>query len=397
MSPSNLALVVLAVALVVVSFIALKANRNDTTQAHMTPEELRRQVADATRESLVAAQQMLTETTQAQLQTATTSVEAQNRAASVTLNEIINPLRETLKTLDAKVNDLEKNRTEAYTRLNEQVINTNTVLNALRSETTTLSGALRRSDTRGRWGELQLIKLIEMIGMSEHVSFVEQKQQVGEGIGKPDVTVQLPGDRVLYIDSKAPIDTYLSAVAETDAKRREELMKQHANVLLGHVKALESRKYVEDAQAMNYVVMFVPTESSLADACQAMPELIEEAAKRNVALTSPTSLIAVLSNIARLWQAEKQVENAAEMAKASQELHSRLKVFIKHVSGVGESLEKAVKTYNSAIGSFEDRVMPSARRVEALGDFRDPIDPVDPIELLPRTTRYSDDTNELNG
>ncbi len=395
MSTTNLAVIVLAVALVLVSFIAFRGPRNTGQQASITPEELRRQVADATRESMVAAQQMLTEATQAQLQTATTSVESQNRAASNTLNEIIKPLRDTLAQLDNKVNDLEKNRTEAYTRLNEQVINTNTVLDALRNETTTLSGALRRSDTRGRWGELQLIKLIEMIGMSEHVSFVEQKQQVGEGIGKPDVTVQLPGERVLYIDSKAPIDIYLTAVAETDPKRREELMKQHANVLLGHVKALESRKYVDDIQAMNYVVMFVPTESSLADACQAMPELIEEAAKRNVALTSPTSLIAVLSNIARLWQAEKQVENAAEMAKASQELHSRLKVFIKHVSGVGESLEKAVKNYNSAIGSFEDRVMPSARRVEALGDFRDPIDPVDPIELLPRATRYGSDHEEL--
>jgi DNA recombination protein RmuC len=336
----------------------------------------------------MAAAQMLETSTEQRLQTTTTSVEAQNRAASASMQEIIKPLSESLKALDAKVGDLETKRADAYARLNEQVTNTSGLLDTLRLETTTLSSALRRSDTRGRWGELALQRIIEMIGMVEHVSFNEQKQQVGEGTGRPDYTIHLPGERVLYVDSKAPMTAYMDAVNETDPERRLAALTAHATALKSHVRALASRKYSDDEAALDYVIMFIPTESSLAAAFEINPSLIEEAAQLGVVLTSPTSFVAVLSNIAMLWQQEAQNKNAQEIVRESRELHSRLGTFIGHFGKIGDSLKKSVENYNSAIGSFDTKVMPKARSIEELGKFSDEMPSVAKLEIEPRVSKY---------
>jgi DNA recombination protein RmuC len=269
------------------------------------------------------------------------------------------------------------------------------LLDTLRTETTNLSSALRRNDARGRWGELQLRRIIEMIGMSEHVSFDEQKQQVGDGSGRPDVTIHLPNNRVLYVDSKAPMNSYLDAINEVDVDRRKTLFDAHANALKGHIKALASRNYVDDKESLNYVIMFIPTESSLAAAFEVYPNLIEDAAQAKVVLTSPTSLVIALNTIAMLWQEDTQVRNAQEMIKESGDLYGRLITFINHFSKVGDNLKRSMDTYNNAVGSFDRSVMPKAKAVEELGRFTDELPAPEKVEVDLRESKYATHETQL--
>lgn len=389
---TTIAFGVIIALLLVVAYLLV---RNNNSGSGLTPEQIRQQVQDAARESLVSAQETLNRATEERLQTAQNSFEAQNRTATETLNALLNPLKDTLKSLDTKVNELEKTRVEAYATLTAQVTNTKGLLENLQTETSSLSNALRRSDTRGRWGELKLRRLVEMIGMEEHRDFVEQKQQLGEGSGRPDMTVFLPQNRVIYIDSKAPMDSYMAFVAEKDATARDEFMKQHVAAIQLHMKELGNRKYHEDDQSVDYVVMFMPTESSLADACEYKPELIEEAALRKIALVSPTSLMAILSNVSRVWQSERQLENAADLVKESSELHIRLKKFMEHIDKIGSALGSAVDAFNKTVSSFETRILPNARRIEALADIKEPLDSIKHIDKAPTATNYANSQLEL--
>lgn len=353
----------------------------------LTPDQIRQQVADATNEQLIRAQQILENSTEIRLTSNSEAISAQNLQTSQTIGALVAPLQESLKALDNKVADLEKNRATAYSKLDEQVVNTHGILTKLMTETTTLSGALRRSDTRGRWGELQLRRILEMLSMTEQVSFLEQKQEQGDGVGRPDVTVLLPGDRVLYIDSKTPMAAYLNALDETDLDKRNAHFASHARALKDHVSVLKKRDYTAGDKSLNYVIMFIPTESSLAAACEVNPNLIEDAARDRVILTSPTALIAVLSNISMLWQQDNQAKNSQEIAKEAGELHTRLSVFIGHFGKIGASLGKAVDHYNSAIASFDSRVMPTAQRVATLGRFDKELSPLSKIDVTTNESR----------
>ena len=392
MDVASLIVIVLVTSLTTAAIVGLVVSRAMKNQGGLSAQDIRQQVADAAREQLVAATESLAASTEVRLQTTTASVAEQSRAASTSIQEIIRPLGESLKALDTKVGDLEKNRAEAYGKLNEQVTNTSGLLDSLRIETTNLSNALRRNDARGRWGELQLRRIIEMIGLSEHVTFDEQKQQVGDGTGIPDITIHLPNHRVLYVDSKAPMNSYLDATTETDVDRRNALINAHATALKGHIRTLANRNYVSDKESLNYVIMFVPTESSLAAAFDVYPNLIEDAAQSKVVLTSPTSLVIALNTIAMLWQEDTQIRNAQEMIKQSSDLHSKLIPFINHFTKIGSDLKRSVLTYNAAVGSFDSSVMPKAKAVEKLGRFSDELPVVEPIEVAVRDSRS---VNEL--
>ena len=377
--------IAVAAAGLIIGFLLSRIGKSATS---ISAEDIRRQVGDAAREQMVAIQQSLEASTEQRLQTTTQSIAEQTRTANSSMQEIIKPLQETLKSLDLKVGDLEKSRIQAYTSMETQVENTKAALEALRTETTMLSGALRRSDTRGRWGELQLRRIIEMVGLVEHSDFNEQIQQQGDGLGKPDVTIHIPGKRVLYIDSKAPMNSYLDAVNETDQARKAELFSAHAKALSTHIKTLTKRDYAKDEVALNYVIMFIPTESSLAAACEAMPTLIEDAALSGVVLTSPTSLVAVLTNIAMSWQQDAQNRNASEILSASKELHSRLSVFINHFAKIGKNLKDSVEAFNSAVSSFDTRVMKTAGDIQKLGRYPEELPSVSKLEVEPRDSKY---------
>ena len=395
MDVTSLLVIVLVTALTTAAIVGLVVSRAMKSQGGLSAQDIRQQVADASREHYLSAAQMLETSTEARLQTTTSFVAEQNRAASASIQEIIKPLGDSLKALDLKVGDLETKRADAYARLDQQVTNTTGLLDTLRTETTNLSSALRRNDARGRWGELQLRRIIEMIGMSEHVSFDEQKQQVGDGSGRPDVTIHLPNNRVLYVDSKAPMNSYLDAINEVDPDRRKTLFEAHATALKGHIKALSSRNYVDDKESLNYVIMFIPTESSLAAAFEVYPNLIEDAAQAKVVLTSPTSLVIALNTIAMLWQEDTQVRNAQEMIKESGDLYGRLITFINHFSKVGDNLKRSMDTYNNAIGSFDRSVMPKAKAVEELGRFTDELPITEKLEVDVRESRYATHETQL--
>ncbi len=395
MDVTYLIVIVVVTALTTAAIVGLVVSRAMKNQGGLSAQDIRQQVADAAREQYLTTAQMLETSTEARLQTTTASVAEQSRAASASIQEIIKPLGESLKALDAKVGDLETKRADAYARLDQQVTNTTGLLDTLRTETTNLSSALRRNDARGRWGELQLRRIIEMIGMSEHVSFDEQKQQVGDGLGRPDVTIHLPNNRVLYVDSKAPMNSYLDAINEVDVDRRKTLFDAHANALKGHIKSLSNRNYVDDKESLNYVIMFIPTESSLAAAFEVYPKLIEDAAQAKVVLTSPTSLVIALNTIAMLWQEDTQVRNAQEMIKESGDLYARLITFINHFSRVGDNLKRSMDTYNSAVGSFDRSVMPKAKAVEELGRFTDELPSAEKIEVDLRESKYATHDTQL--
>jgi len=395
MDVTSLIVIVVVTALTTAAIVGIVVSRAMKNQGGLSAQDIRQQVADAAREQYLTTAQMLETSTEARLQTTTASVAEQSRAASASIQEIIKPLGESLKALDLKVGDLEKNRAEAYGKLNEQVTNTTGLLDSLRIETTNLSSALRRNDARGRWGELQLRRIIEMIGMSEHVSFDEQKQQVGDGSGRPDVTIHLPNNRVLYVDSKAPMNSYLDAINESDVDRRKTLFEAHANAMKGHIKTLASRNYVDDKESLNYVIMFIPTESSLAAAFEVYPNLIEDAAQAKVVLTSPTSLVIALNTIAMLWQEDTQVRNAQEMIKESGDLYGRLITFINHFSKVGDNLKRSMDTYNNAVGSFDRSVMPKAKAVEELGRFTDELPSAEKVEVDLRESKYATHETQL--
>ncbi|MFM1778513.1 MAG: hypothetical protein RL741_1131 [Actinomycetota bacterium] len=395
MDVTSLLVIVLVTALTTAAIVGLVVSRAMKSQGGLSAQDIRQQVADASREHYLSAAQLLETSTEARLQTTTSFVAEQNRAASASIQEIIKPLGDSLKALDLKVGDLETKRADAYARLDQQVTNTTGLLDTLRTETTNLSSALRRNDARGRWGELQLRRIIEMIGMSEHVSFDEQKQQVGDGSGRPDVTIHLPNNRVLYVDSKAPMNSYLDAINEVDPDRRKTLFEAHATALKGHIKALSSRNYVDDKESLNYVIMFIPTESSLAAAFEVYPNLIEDAAQAKVVLTSPTSLVIALNTIAMLWQEDTQVRNAQEMIKESGDLYGRLITFINHFSKVGDNLKRSMDTYNNAVGSFDRSVMPKAKAVEELGRFTDELPMTEKLEVDVRESRYATHETQL--
>ena len=395
MDVTSLIVIVVVTALTTAAIVGLVVSRAMKNQGGLSAQDIRQQVADAAREQYLTTAQMLETSTEARLQTTTASVAEQTRAASASIQEIIKPLGESLKALDAKVGDLETKRADAYARLDQQVTNTTGLLDTLRTETTNLSSALRRNDARGRWGELQLRRIIEMIGMSEHVSFDEQKQQVGDGSGRPDVTIHLPNNRVLYVDSKAPMNSYLDAINETDVDRRKSLFDAHATALKGHIKTLASRNYVDDKESLNYVIMFIPTESSLAAAFEVYPNLIEDAAQAKVVLTSPTSLVIALNTIAMLWQEDTQVRNAQEMIKESGDLYGRLITFINHFSKVGDNLKRSMDTYNNAVGSFDRSVMPKAKAVEELGRFTDELPSAEKVEVDLRESKYATHETQL--
>jgi len=356
-------------------------------QQSLTPAQMRQQAGDAAREELITATQILERSTESRLATSAQAISDQNRQATETLKALLTPLANSLQALDGKVNELEKARASAYTRLDQQVTGTQSILTNLMTETTALSNALRRSDTRGRWGELQLRRILEMLGMNEGTDFVEQKQELGEGTGRPDFTIYLPGERVLYIDSKAPMTSYLDGLEETDLVRRTEKFTSHARAIKEHVAALKKRKYSDGEQSLNYVVMFIPTESSLAAACEINPRLIEEAASHQVIVASPTALIALLNNISLLWQQEKQAKNSAEIVREASELHGRLTVFIRHFGKVGTTLTRAVEAYNDSIGSFDQKVMPAARRVATLGNFDGEVENLPTVDVTARDSR----------
>ena len=283
--------------------------------------------------------------------------------------EVVNPVRESLTKVDAQIQELEKNRVGAYESLQAQVRSMIETQQQLRAETGNLVKALRAPNVRGRWGEVQLRRVVEMAGMVEHCDFAEQ-QTVTDDTGsllRPDLTVRLPGDKIIVVDSKAPISAYLDALDAPDDLTRTELLLRHARHVRDHIEALSRKAYWEQFNPTpEFVVLFLPGEMFFSAALERDPELIEFGAEKRVILATPTTLIALLKAIYFGWRQQKLTRNAQEISELGKTLYARLCTMGGHIQKLGKSLGSSVESYNKAVASLETRVLTKARQFNDL-------------------------------
>ncbi|HET6437469.1 MAG TPA: DNA recombination protein RmuC [Anaeromyxobacter sp.] len=302
--------------------------------------------------------------------------------------ELLSPVKETLGKLDGQIRELERAREGAYQALTTQLKGMAEAQGELRTEAGNLVRALRAPQVRGRWGEMQLRRVVELAGMIDHCDFHEQKTVEGEsGKLRPDLVVHLPGDRNVVVDAKAPLAAYLEAIEAKDDAARAARLAEHARQLRDHVTALSRKAYWEQFQPTpEFAVLFLPGESFYAAALDADPTLIEAAAERRIVLATPTTLIALLKAVAYGWQKEAAAENAERVADLGRELYKRLADLGAHFGRVGRSLSQTVDAYNRAVGSLEARVLPQARRFQELSAAPEglPLPELAPVETLPR-------------
>jgi DNA recombination protein RmuC len=308
---------------------------------------------------------------------------------TVAIDEMVKPVKETLQKMDAQLQALEVKREGAYRELAEMVTSSRETQTQLRNETSQLLQALRAPTGRGRWGELQLQRILEMTGMSTHArDFVLQGTVVGdEGAIRPDVIVALPGNRSIVIDSKVPLAAYLDAVQTGDDETRQNSMKQHARQVKDHIKRLGNKAYWEQVEGTpEFVVLFLPGEHFLSAALDGDPDLMEYSTGLQVVLATPMTLIALLRTVAYGWRQEAQQKHVQKIADMGRKLHGALLTFCEHLESLGGKLGGAVASYNSAVGSLERNVLSKARQ---LGDYGatsagEELPSLEPIEKQPR-------------
>jgi len=282
------------------------------------------------------------------------------------IETLVGPMRETLARVEQQLRDSDIARTRSHAELKEQVEFTRRGADQLRQQTQALVSALRRPEARGRWGELQLRRVVELAGMAAHVDFDEQV--VIEGGQRPDMVVRLAGGKNVVVDSKVSLAAYLEAAAASDDGEREARMAAHARHLRAHVDQLGSKAYWSALpQTPEFVIMFVPGEAFLAPALEHDQGLLEYALARRVHLATPTTLVSMLRTVQYAWQQQALSENAREVFELGRELYDRLGGLGRHLDKLGKSLTNAVGSYNQAVGTMESRVLVSARRLSSLG------------------------------
>lgn len=309
------------------------------------------------------------------LQLAKLEMERQQSAARGDLEKrekavetLVKPISESLKQVDEHVRELEKSRATAYGSLSTQVASLLETQRALQAETGNLVKALREPQARGRWGELQLRRCLELAGMLDYCDFLEQVTVMGEeGRLRPDVVIKLPGEKNIVVDAKVPLIAYLAALEASDEATRNTRLLDHARQVRQHVDGLSAKSYWSQFQPTpDFVVLFLPGEVFFRAAMDADAELIEYAVSRKVMVTSPITLISLLRAVAYGWNQQNLAESARKISEAGKQLYDRLCVMTAHVDSLGKKLEGTVKSYNEMLSSMEKRVFPAGRRIAEL-------------------------------
>jgi len=305
------------------------------------------------------------------------------------IDELVKPVRETLQKFDVKIGEIEKSRIEAYGGLKQEVTSLKELQVSLRDETSNLVRALGSPRVRGRWGELQLRRVVEIAGMLEHCDFIEQAHvATDDGALRPDVVVRLPGGKSLVIDAKTPMEAYLQALQASSEPERRAKLAEHARNVREHMKLLGTKAYWKQFQpAPDFVVLFIPGESFFSAALELDPELIDRQIDENhVIPASPTTLIALLRAAAYGWRQEALAENAQKISDLGRELYERLTTMTEHFGRLGSSLKGAVENYNKTLASFEGRVLVSARKFRELkaSNAAQEIEGADTVDVVPR-------------
>jgi DNA recombination protein RmuC len=381
------AMVGLAVGAIVAWLAAARRWEGKVREAEVRMEERERNFSEQ-KVLLESSERKLTDTFKS---LASDALDAANHSfltlADQKLGSVVGPVKESLGKLDREIREIEGARRQAYGALGEQITSLISAQKELRSEAANLSRALRAPSVRGRWGEIQLKRVVEMAGMLERCDFFQQ-ESAGNDDGKlrPDLRVQLPGGKNIIVDAKVPLQAYLEALESPTEDARQEKLRQHAQQVRAHMTQLGSKFYWDQFQPTpEFVILFLPGEPFFSAALEQDPSLIEQGVAQRVILATPTTLISLLRAVSYGWRQEQLAENAQRISEMARELADRFATMVEHLRRVGTSLKTSVGAFNDAVGSFEGRVMPWARRFRELGVVgKKELGELEKIDLVPR-------------